>query len=293
MAHDHQHSHAIQLNRSNRRAFVAGIVLNLGFVLAELIIGLIHNSMALLTDAGHNAGDVASLVLSLVALWMVHKRSNAEFTYGYKKTTILAALANAVILLIAIGILGFESYSRLLKPEKVDGGVIAWVAGAGILVNGLSAFLFYRHQGRELNARGAYLHLLADAMVSMAVVVAGLVMKFTGWYWLDAAVGLLIVVVILISTWNLLRQSFKMSIDAVPEGIELEQVKKVICDVPSVKNVAHVHVWSLSTTENALTAQVVLDESLNFDDKLATLQRIKHELEHYNIHHSTLELIRE
>lgn len=293
MAHDHQHSHAIQLNRSNRRAFVAGIVLNLGFVLAELIIGLIHNSMALLTDAGHNAGDVASLVLSLVALWMVHKRSSAEFTYGYKKTTILAALANAVILLIAIGILGFESYSRLLKPEKVDGGVIAWVAGAGILVNGLSAFLFYRHQGRELNARGAYLHLLADAMVSMAVVVAGLVMKFTGWYWLDAAVGLLIVVVILISTWNLLRQSFKMSIDAVPEGIELEQVKKVICDVPSVKNVAHVHVWSLSTTENALTAQVVLDESLNFDDKLATLQRIKHELEHYNIHHSTLELIRE
>ena len=290
MSHDHQHhSHNLDLKTSNK-AFIIGVCLNLAFVFAEVIAGLIYNSMALLTDAGHNASDVASLLLSLAAIRMAGKRSTARFTYGFKKTTVLAALANAVVLLIAIGILGFESVTRLLKPQRVEGGVIAWVAGLGILINGLSAYVFFRQKEKELNVKTAYLHLLSDALVSLGVVISGIIMIYTKWYWLDPAIGLLIMVVILISTWSLLRDSFKMTIDAVPEGIELEEVKKIILSVDHVQQVAHVHVWPLSTVENALTAHVVVDEKLSFDEKLKVIGNIKHELEHHNIHHSTIEL---
>jgi len=244
----------------------------------------------LLTDAGHNASDVASLLLSLIAFRLARKKSTSQFTYGFKKTTVLAALTNAVVLLIAIGILGFESISRLLKPQPVQGGIIAWIAGAGILINSISAYLFYRDKEKDLNAKAAYLHLLGDALVSVGVVIAGIVMSYTSWYWLDPAVGLVIMVVILISTWSLLSDSFKMTIDAVPSGLELENVKKVILQVKHVQQVGHVHVWPLSTTENALTAHVAVDEKLNFDEKLKVVENIKHELLHHDIHHSTIEL---
>jgi cobalt-zinc-cadmium efflux system protein len=261
-------------------------------VLAELVAGFIYNSMALLTDAGHNLSDVASLVISLVAFWMAKKKSSPVYTYGYKKTTVLAALLNAVVLLIAIGILGFEAGTRLIHPEPVQGNVIAWVAGLGIIVNSVSAFLFFK-QKHELNSKAAYLHLLADALVSLGVVIAGIVISRTHLYWLDPAIGLVIMVVILISTWGLLRDSFKMTIDAVPAGIELEAIKKLIKSVPHVKHVHHVHVWPLSTSENALTAHVVIDEQLPFIQKLDVIADIKHELEHNNIHHSTIEMARE
>jgi cobalt-zinc-cadmium efflux system protein len=293
MAHDHDqhnHSHIPDFEHDNTKAFVIGICLNLAFVLAEIIGGLVYNSMALLTDAGHNASDVASLVLSLVAFWMAKKKSNSVYTYGYKKTTVVAALANAVMLLIAIGILGFESVRRLIKPESIKGNVIAWIAGLGIIINGISAFLFYQNRNRDLNVRSAYLHLLADAMVSIAVVIAGIVMTYTNWYWLDPAIGLGIMIIILVSTWRLLRDSFKMTIDAVPSGIELEQIKNIILQVDHVKGVGHVHVWPLSTTENALTAHVAMDDQLSFDEKLAVVEKIKHELEHHHIHHSTIEI---
>jgi len=291
MSHDHQHhSHSLDFKGSNHNAFIIGVCLNLAFVLAEVIAGLIYNSMALLTDAGHNASDVASLLLSLVAFRMASKKSTAKFTYGFKKTTVLAALANAVVLLIAIGILGFESVTRLLRPERVEGGAIAWIAGLGILINGLSAYVFFRQKEKDLNVKGAYLHLLADALVSFGVVISGIIMVYTKWYWLDPAIGLLIMVVILFSTWSLLRDSFRMTIDAVPEGIELEEVKKIILSVDHVQQVANVHVWPLSTVENALTAHVVIDEKLSFDEKLKVIGNIKHELEHHNIHHSTIEL---
>jgi cobalt-zinc-cadmium efflux system protein len=286
----HSHSHNLNLDHGNRSVFIIGICLNLAFVLAEIIAGLIYNSMALLTDAGHNASDVASLVLSLVAFWMARKKSSAIYTYGYKKTTVLAALINAVMLLIAIGVLGYESVSRLLKPEIVKGDVIALIAGLGIVINSISAFLFYRRKEEDLNVKSAYLHLLADALVSLGVVVAGIVMIYTKWYWLDPAIGLAIMVVILISTWRLLKDSFKMAIDAVPSGIELEKVKNIILAVKHVKKIGHVHIWPLSTTENALTAHVVVDERLNFEEKLKVLENIKHELKHHNIHHSTIEL---
>jgi cobalt-zinc-cadmium efflux system protein len=289
MHEHHTHSHNSTPDAINNK-FVIGICLNLAFLLAEIIAGVIYNSMALLTDAGHNASDVASLLLSLIAFRLARKKSTSQFTYGFKKTTVLAALANAVVLLIAIGILGVESISRLLKPQPVQGVVIAWIAAAGIVINSISAFLFYRHKGKDLNAKAAYLHLLSDALVSLGVVIAGIVMTYTGWYWLDPAVGLVIMIVILISTWSLLRESFKMTIDAVPSGLELENVKTIILQVKHVQHVGHVHVWPLSTTENALTAHVAIDEKLNFDEKLKVIENIKHELLHHDIHHSTIEL---
>jgi cobalt-zinc-cadmium efflux system protein len=289
MHEHHTHSHNSTPDAINSK-FVIGICLNLAFLIAEVITGLIYNSMALLTDAGHNASDVASLLVSLIAFRLAGKKSTSEFTYGFKKTTVLAALTNAVVLLIAIGILGFESISRLFKPQPVQGGIIAWIAGAGILINSISAYLFYSHKEKDLNAKAAYIHLLGDALVSLGVVAAGIVMSYTGWYWLDPAVGLVIMVVILISTWSLLRDSFKMTIDAVPSGLELEEVKKIILQIKHVQQVGHVHVWPLSTTENALTAHVAIDEKLNFDEKLKVVENIKHELLHHDIHHSTIEL---
>jgi cobalt-zinc-cadmium efflux system protein len=292
-SHDHLHSHAypVEINKTNKNVFLIGIGLNMAFVLAEAIAGFVFNSVALLTDAGHNLSDVASLFISLVAFWIAQKKSTAVYTYGYKKTTVLAALANAVILLIAIGILGYESFTRLFKPEPVPGGVVAWVAAIGIVINGVSAYLFFR-QRHELNSRAAYLHLFADAMVSFGVVVAGVIIAYTQLFWIDPAVGLVIMVVILISTWSLLKDSFKMTIDAVPAGMELEKIKAIVAAVPHVVRVSHVHVWALSTTENALTAHVVVDDQLSFDGKLQVVDKIKHELEHHNIHHSTIELVR-
>lgn len=288
-SHDHAHSHGATINKSNKNAFLAGIALNLAFVLAEAIAGIVYNSMALLTDAGHNLSDVASLIVSLAAFWMAKKQSTSVYTYGYKKTTVLAALVNAVVLLIAIGILGYEACTRLFHPQPVEGSKIAWIAAIGIAINGVSAYLFFK-QKDELNSKAAYLHLLTDALVSLGVVIGGIIISYTHIYWLDSAIGLAIMIVILISTWGLLKDSFKMTIDAVPAGIELEEIKKIIANIASVKNVHHVHVWAMSTTENALTAHVVIDEQLPFDQKLQVIHKIKHELEHHNIHHSTIEL---
>ena len=289
MEEKHSHGHAVRIDKSNKKVFLIGIGLNLAFVLAELIAGFAYNSMALLTDAGHNLSDVASLVVSLVAFWMARRRSNAVFTYGYKKTTVLAALVNAVILFVAVGVLGYESLTRLFHPEPVAGGVIAWVAAIGIAINSISAFLFFR-QKDELNSKAAYLHLLADALVSLGVVIAGVIIQYTSVYWLDPAIGLVIMLVIVVSTWGLLRDSFRMSIDAVPEGIQLDSIKKVITNVAHVRQVHHVHVWSISTTENALTAHVVIEEALSFTEKLNVVAAIKHELEHHSIQHSTIEI---
>ena len=293
MAHDHEHhnhSHGLEFERGKNTAFIIGIRLNSAFVVAEIIGGIIYHSMALLTDAGHNASDVASLFLSLIAFKVAERKSSAVYTYGYKKTTVLAAFTNAVILFIAIGILGYESIERLLNPEKVAGSIIAWIASAGIIVNSISALLFYRNRKKELNVKAAYLHLFTDALVSVGVVATGIIIMYTSWYWLDPAIGLMIMIIILVSAWRLLRDSFKMTIDAVPSGIELEKIKKIILRVDHVRQVSHVHVWPLSTTENALTAHVTIDEKLSFDEKLDVIANIRHELMHHQIHHSTIEL---
>ncbi len=294
--HGHSHSHAghhhhhVQPGDVVNGAFIAGIVLNAVYVVIQAVAGLLTHSMALLSDAGHNLSDVASLALSLIAFRLAKMKPTQSFTYGYKKTTILAALTNAVFLLITIGILGYESIQRLFHPVQIEGGVVAVVAGIGIVINLASAFLFFRNKEHDLNTKGAYLHLLTDAMVSAGVVVGGIIIRYTNWFWLDGAISVIILVVILIGTWSLLTASLRMSVDAVPVDVEPETIEQIIMKIKGVESIHHMHIWSMSTTENALTTHLVLNEQLGFDEKMKLVHNIKHELLHNNIHHATIEL---
>lgn len=270
-------------------AFITGIALNMIYVITEAIFGFADHSMALLSDAGHNLGDVASLLLSLIAFRLAKVKPSSTFTYGYKKTTILASLTNAVILLLAVGMLGYESIQRLSHPAPVPGGVIAWVAALGIVVNGFTAYLFHR-KGSELNMRGAYLHMLADAVVSVVVVISGIIIQYTHLYWIDPVISIVVLLVILYSTWSLLTDSLRLSMDAVPPDMDVDKITGFISKMKDVQNIHHVHIWAMSTTENALTAHVVLNDSLSFDEKMKLVHNIKHELEHHNIGHATIEL---
>ena len=292
MLHHHNHHHPAPVINSvgNNTVFIIGIGLNACFIVVEVVAGLLNNSMSLLTDAGHNLSDVASLVLSLIAFRLAKKKSTEKFTYGYKKTTVLAALFNAVLLLIAIGILGFESVRRLLDPATVKGSIIAWVAAAGIFVNITTALLFFKSRKSDLNMRSAYLHMMSDALVSAGVVAGGILITYTSWYWVDPVIGLLIMVVILVGTWSLLTESFRLSVDAVPPDINIQEIKDIIASQENIVEVHHIHVWALSTTENALTAHVSLNEALSFDEKMTSVQNLKHKLLHHHIHHSTIEI---
>ncbi|MDE3213303.1 MAG: cation transporter [Bacteroidota bacterium] len=297
MRHQHDHSHhhhhppgEEMWASDHNRAFKVGIGLNVVFVLIEIVVGILNNSMSLLTDAGHNLSDVASLLLSLIAFRLAKKKSNDTFTYGYKKTTILAALFNAVFLLITVGILGFESVHRLIHPEFVKGGVIAWVAAVGIVVNVLTALMFFKSRKSDLNIKSAYLHMMSDALVSAGVVAGGIVIIWTHWYWVDPLIGLVVMVVILLSTWSLLTHSFKLSVDAVPPDISISDIRDLIMQQKDIVEVHHIHIWALSTTENALTAHVSLSEGLSFSEKMALVRRLKHTLLHHQIHHSTIEI---
>jgi cobalt-zinc-cadmium efflux system protein len=292
MAQNHSHhNHDQGINPAdNGTAFIVGISLNVLFVIVEVVAGIINNSMSLLTDAGHNLSDVASLVISLIAFRLAKKKSTEKFTYGYKKTTVLAALFNAVFLLIAIGILGFESVHRLLNPETVKGEVIAWVAGAGIVINVITALMFFKNRHIDLNIKSAYLHMMSDALVSAGVVAGGILIVYTGWYWVDPVIGLVIMIVILIGTWSLLTDSFRLSVDAVPPSIDVNEIKEIISNQKNITDVHHIHIWALSTTENALTAHISLNDALSFDEKMNLVQNLKHELMHHKIHHSTIEI---
>ena len=289
--HDHEghHHHSISAADATNRAFIGGVILNSIYVVAEAIMGFTNHSMSLLSDAGHNLGDVAGLLLSLAAFRLARVKPSGVYTYGYKKTTILAALGNAVILLVSVGLLGYESVVRLTHPVPLEGGIMAIVAGVGILINFGSALLFMRNT-HELNSRSAYLHLMADAAVSLGVVLAGVAIKYTGWYWLDGAVSIAILVVILFSTWSLLVHSLRLSMDAVPEDIHIKEIEEKVMRIEGVKHMHHTHVWAMSTSENALTAHLVLNDTLSFDEKMKLVQLIKHELLHMNIAHATLEL---
>lgn len=286
--HGHDHSHAHTTDATGK-AFVWGIALNLGYVVVEATMGLLHHSMALVADAGHNLGDVAGLILSWLAFRLARIKPSGTFTYGYKKTTILAALINAVILLVSVGLLGYESVMHIFEPRVIEGGLMAIVAGVGIVVNFGSAMLFTRNR-HELNSRGAYLHLMADAAVSLAVVIAGIAIRYTHIYWIDGVVSLVILVVILISTWSMLTSSLKLSLDAVPDHIRKEEIERYLLSVDGVEHAHHIHIWAMSTSETALTAHLALDDKLSFDDKLKLVHHIKHELQHKGIQHATIEL---
>lgn len=280
--HDHHHHEITSLNK----AFIIGITLNLAFVVAEFLAGFWYNSLGLLSDAGHNLGDVASLVLAMLAFRLAKVHPTSRYTYGYKKSTVLVSLLNAVILLVAVGIIIGESIGKLFHPQPVEGDAIAWVAGIGVVINAVTAWLFMKDKDKDLNVKGAYLHMAADALVSVGVVVSGLVIVRTGWYVIDPIIGLLIAVVIIYSTWGLLRDSLRLSLDGVPVGTELAEVENTIRQVPGVQEVHHLHIWAISTTETALTAHVVIEDM----DRMEPLkQQIKHELAHVGVQHATLE----
>lgn len=292
MAHHHHHEHhhhgPLDPGRLNR-AFLIGIGLNLLFVVVEAGAGFMTGSLALLTDAGHNLSDVGSLGLSLLAFRLAHIRPSERFSYGYQKSTVLASLANGLVLLMVVGGIGYEAVRRLSEPPQVPGMTVAIVAAAGILVNGLSAWLFHRDREQDLNIKGAYLHLAADAAVSAGVVAAGLAMYWTGWRWLDPVISFFILAVILWSTWGLLKESISLTLDAVPEKIDLKKIRAAALRIEGIKDIHHIHVWAMSTTENALTAHLVVEEGLSGDQVQTLKKYFRHELEHLNIRHATLE----
>lgn len=263
--------------------------MNLGFVVIEFVVGFFTDSLALLSDAGHNLSDVASLALSLLAFRLARIKPNSRYTYGYRKSTILISLLNALILLLAVGAIGYEAVRRFSAPAPVPGSIMAIVAGIGIAVNAASAFLFFRDKESDLNVKGAYLHLLADALVSLGTVIAGLIIIGTGWYWVDPLVSLLIITVIIFSTWSLLSGSLRLSLDGVPPGIDMERIREVALKIPGVKDIYHIHVWAMSTTETALTARVLVNDKLGREEVSRAKKALRHELEHLGINHITLE----
>lgn len=285
---DHHHHHTVDLDRVNAR-FILGIVLNVVFVVVEFGAGFFSNSLALMSDAGHNLSDVATLVLALGAFKLLAVKSTKKFTYGYRKASILISLLNAVILLIAVGTIGYESIFRFFSPEPVKSNLVIWVALAGIFINAASAFLFFRDKDKDLNIKGAYLHLAVDALVSVGVVISGVVMSYTGWNWVDPLISLVIMAVIVVSTWKLLSDSLSLSLDAVPRDIELDTIRKAALKLSGIKDIHHVHVWAISTAENALTAHLVLQDSISHEEIARVKNKFKHELEHLGIQHATLE----
>ncbi len=282
-AHEHQHTHALQ---SLNAIFIVCIVLNVAYVAVEAAVGLWVGSLGLLSDAGHNLSDAFSLLLSLFAFKMAQRRSTARFTYGYRKSTVLVSLLNAVILLVAVGAIVIEAVHKLNSPETVSGAAISWTAGVGIAVNGLTAWLLMRSQKHDLNVKGAFLHMLMDTLVSAGVVVSGIIILFTGWTVVDSIISLIIAAVILVSTWKLLRESLFLSLDAVPEGIDTERIESAVSAADGVAGVHHVHIWAISTTENAATMHVRIGSAAQLE---SVKHRIKGILEANGIAHSTIE----
>jgi cobalt-zinc-cadmium efflux system protein len=282
----HPHHHEIDFGR----AFAIGVLLNTGFIVAEVIFGLLSHSLSLLADAGHNLGDVMGLLMAWAASNLARRSPTERFTYGLRRTSVLAALFNAILLLVGIGAIAAEAIRRIGSPEPVLGQTMIWVAAAGVVVNGVTAWMFAGGRKGDLNIRGAFLHMAADAAVSAGVVLAGFVILRTGWSLLDPISSLVIVVIILIGTWGLLRDSVSLVLDAVPRGIDPGAVKSFLEQLPGVAEIHHLHVWGLSTTETACTAHVVKREP-QLDDQL--LKEIAHELhERFGIEHTTIQFER-
>ncbi len=298
--HDHSgpgdahagHSHAghSHMPADFGRAFAIGITLNVIYVIAQASFGLAAHSLALLSDAGHNLGDVVGLLLAWGATLLARRQATTEFTYGFRRGTILASLANAMLLLIAVGGITWEAIRRFGEHEEVAGMTVVWVAAGGIFINWVTAMLFMSGRKGDLNVRGAFLHMAADAAVSAGVVVAGILIFFTGWWWLDPTVSLLINVVIVWGTWGLLRDSMKLAMDAVPAGIDLENVQQYFGQVAGIRDFHHLHIWPLSTTETALTVHLVKPDPSGDDALLGAVSR---ELsERFGIGHATIQLER-
>ena len=290
-AHDHSHDRAHGHDHapaSFRKAFAIGIALNLSFVIIEAVFGFAANSMALLSDAGHNLSDVLGLVIAWAGGTLAQRGSSPRFTYGLKKASILAALVNALFLLVAVGGIGAEAIRRLFHPSPTEGGVVSIVAAVGIAVNGVTALLFMRGQ-HDINIRGAFLHMAADALVSLAVAIAGLVILLTGQQWVDPAMSLAVAIVILWGSFGLFKESMWMSLAGVPADIDADEVEAALRELDGVEAVHDLHIWPLSTTETALTAHIVTARADYPDALLASAREVLHR---YRIEHCTIQVER-
>lgn len=283
--HGHCHAHA---PKDFGRAFVIGIVLNIIFVIVEAAYGIIGNSMALLADAGHNLSDVLGLIIAWVALILSKKPPSTRYTYGLRGSSILAPLFNAILLLVAVGAIGWEAVQRFIDPEPVAGKTVMIVAGIGIVINGVTTWLFASGRDSDLNVRGAFLHMLADTLVSVGVVAGGFLILWTGWLWVDPVISLVIVALIVWGTWGLLRDSLAMSMGAVPAGIDPDEVRGYLGNLSGVEEVHDLHIWHVSSTEYALTAHCVIPGGHPGDkflvDAAAELQK------RFGIGHATIQI---
>lgn len=288
--HGHGHAHALTADAVTRRMMIA-VILNLSFVAIEITFGFLSNSVALIADAGHNFGDVLGLVCACAAVYLGRKPPGGKFTYGLGRSSVLAALVNAVLLLLACGAIAWEAVGRLAASPGVAGGTVVAVAAVGIALNGLSAWLLHGGSHDDLNRRSAYLHMLADAVVSAGVLVSGAIILFTGWNWLDPAVSLVIVIVILTGTWGLLRDSVHLSLDGVPSGVSSSDVMSYLARQRGVTDVHDLHIWALSTTSVALTAHLVVPDRDADEALLGALTPILKK--QFRIDHATLQIERD
>jgi len=287
MAHNHHHHHGPSIaDKSLKNTYIIAIVLNVGFVVIEAVMGIIYNSLGLLSDAGHNLSDVVSLILALAALALMASKPKKGYTYGYRKSSVLISFVNALLLLVAVAVIVIESIEKIANPSPIVGEAISWTAGAGIIINGLTTYLLMRKQDHDLNSKGAYLHMLADTLVSVGVVISGIIISFTGWDIIDPIIGLVIAAIIMVSTWSLLKESVRLSIDAVPSNIDEDEIIAEIKKVEGVKEVENVHIWPVSTTEAGLTAIVTVGA---IEDSTATVAKIKSTLAEHGIQYATVE----
>lgn len=286
--HDHSHAGHSHAPASYGRAFAIGTVLNLGFVVVEAAFGFLGNSMALLADAGHNLGDGLGLVMAWGAYVLSQRRPSANYTFGLGKSSILAALFNALLLLVAVGAIAWEAVQRLIHPEPVVAGIVMVVAAVGIAINGATAMLFAAGRKGDLNVHAAFMHMMADAGVSAGVVIGGLIIAMTGWLWVDPVVSLVVNAVILFATWGILRQSLTLAVAGVPASVDIAAVKRQLAELPGVAGVHDLHVWPLSTTETALSCHLVMPGGHPGD---AFLMEAGSELkEHFGIGHPTFQI---
>lgn len=283
----HQHDHA---RPDHNLAFAVGIGLNVAYIVVEATFGLLAGSLALLADAGHNVSDVLGLLLAWGAHYLARIEPSDRRTYGWRSSTILAALFNALILLIVIGGLAWEALQRLAAPQQIGGATIMWVAGVGVVVNAATALLFFSGRKRDLNIKGAFLHMAADAGVSLGVVLSGLAIYLTGAAWIDPVTTLVVAAAIFIGTWDLLRDSVNLALHAVPEGIDVAAVREYLSTLPGVERVHDLHIWAMSTTQTAITAHLVKPEGDNDDRLLAEATRELHD--RFGIEHATLQIER-
>jgi cobalt-zinc-cadmium efflux system protein len=283
MAHNHNHTQGIKYGKE----FAIGIILNLVFIAVEVTFGITANSSALLADAGHNASDVLSLFFAWGAAWIALKKPSGKYTYGLRRTTILVSILNALLLLGASVFIVMEAIEKIEKPEVIEGGTVMIVAGIGVVINGFTAYLFMKGQREDLNIKGAYLHMAADAGVSLGVVIAGLLIMLFNIVWIDPVMSFIIVGVILYGTWGLLVDSINLALDAVPKDINVDEVRKFLAGIKGVEDVHDLHIWAMSTTQTALTAHLVVPRG--YGDKF--IVEIREELEsEFGIGHVTLQV---